>query len=103
MHDFLLSFIFSPSGFRNLCLGTSVAVQLLGLELPAQGMQVRSLVGEPRSHMPHRTAKKKEIFVLQVLTCFQSFFSYSPLFSNTLNYVNTFNYFLQVSPGYLSR
>ena len=32
---------------------TSLAVQWLRLPLPMQRVQVRSLVGEPRSHMPH--------------------------------------------------
>ena len=33
---------------------SSLAVQPLSLHLPMQGVQVRSLVGELRSHMPQR-------------------------------------------------
>ena len=35
-----------------ICRGTSLAVQWLRLCLPMQGVWVRSLVGELRSHMP---------------------------------------------------
>ena len=49
---------------RKLSLGTSLAVQWLGLDLPMQGMQVRSLVGELRSHVPRgqkaKTLKQKQ-------------------------------------------
>ena len=38
------------------CVGTSLAVHS---ELPLQGLQVRSLVRELRSHMPHSAAKNK--------------------------------------------
>ena len=41
-------------------LGTSPAVQWLRLQLPLQGVRVRSLVGELRSCMPHGAAKKKK-------------------------------------------
>ena len=37
---------------KTYCLGTSLAVQWLRLHLPMQGVQVGSLVGELRSHMP---------------------------------------------------
>ena len=43
----------------EMCLGTSLAVQWLRLHvLPIQGVCVRSLVGEQRSHMPPGVAKK---------------------------------------------
>ena len=42
-------------------LGNSLAVQRLRLALPLQGVRVRSLVGELRSHMPHSTAKTQKI------------------------------------------
>lgn len=38
---------------------TSLAVQWLKTELPMQGVQVRSLVGELRSHVLCDTAKKR--------------------------------------------
>ena len=42
-----------------MCLGTSLAVQWLRLHaLPIQGVCIRSLVGELRSHMPLGVAKK---------------------------------------------
>jgi len=41
-------------------LGTSLAVQWLRLCLPIQGLQVQSLAGELRSHMPHGQKKKKK-------------------------------------------
>ena len=37
----------------NEPMGTSLAVQWLRICLPMQGVWVRSLVGELRSHMPH--------------------------------------------------
>ena len=37
----------------HLCGGASLVVQWLELCLPIQEMQVQSLVGELRSHMPH--------------------------------------------------
>ena len=40
-----------PSSFLRSA-GTSVAVQWFRLRLPTQGVRVRSLVGELRSHMP---------------------------------------------------
>ena len=39
-------------------LGTSLAVQWLGLHLPIQGVLVQSLVGELRSHMPRGQKNK---------------------------------------------
>ena len=44
----------SPDPISNLIksLGTSLAVQWLQFPLPKQGLQVQSLVGELRSHMP---------------------------------------------------
>jgi len=36
---------------KSLLIGTSLVVQWLRICLPMQGIQVRSLVGEPRSHM----------------------------------------------------
>ena len=33
-------------------MGTSLVVQWLRIRLPMQGMQIRSLVGVLRSHMP---------------------------------------------------
>ena len=44
-----LSNIGSP---RSPCLETSLAVQWLRLHFPVQGVQVQSLVGELRFHMP---------------------------------------------------
>ena len=42
-------------------MGTSLAVQWLRLRLPMQGVQVQSLVGERRSHMPcGQKAKQKQ-------------------------------------------
>jgi len=38
---------------QGCLLETPLAVQLLRLHLPMQGMRVRSLVREVRSHMPH--------------------------------------------------
>ena len=43
---------------NNFSLGTSLAVQQLRLQLPLQGAQVPSLVGELRSHRPHGMARK---------------------------------------------
>ena len=40
------------------CKGTSLEVQWLRPHLPMQGVQVRSLVGERRSHMPCGQKKK---------------------------------------------
>ena len=40
-------------------LGTSLAVQWLRLCLPMQGVQVRYLVGELRSHVPHSQKNQK--------------------------------------------
>ena len=49
--------------YTLLCLkwvtGTSLVVQWLGLCLPMQGVQVRSLVGELGSHMPRVQKTKK--------------------------------------------
>ena len=39
--------------------GTSLAVQWLRLCLPMQGVQVQSLVGEPRLHMPPSQITRK--------------------------------------------
>ena len=47
-------------GVKFTRLGTSLAVQWLGLWLPLQGAQVRSLAAEVRSHMWHSMAKKKK-------------------------------------------
>ena len=41
-----------PSSLQKVYSGTSLAVQRLRLHLPVQGVQVRSLVRELRSHMP---------------------------------------------------
>ena len=41
-------------------LGTSLASQWLRLHLPVQGVQVGSLVGELRSHMPHGQKTKTQ-------------------------------------------
>ena len=41
-------------GIKNVGVGTSLVVQWLRICLPMQGMRVRSLVGELRSHMPRR-------------------------------------------------
>ena len=48
--------------------GNSLAVQWLAL--PLQGAQVRSLVRELRSHMPHSMAKKKDRERWQTLSKF---------------------------------
>ena len=40
-------------------MGTSLVAQWLRLHLPMQGDQAQSLVGDLRSHMPHRKKKKK--------------------------------------------
>ena len=40
--------------------GTSLVVQWLRLRLPIQGVQVRSLVGNLRSHMPRSQKTKKQ-------------------------------------------
>lgn len=47
------------TSFR-LCSGTSLKVQRLDSALPWQGAQVRSLLRELRSHVPHNVAKKKK-------------------------------------------
>ena len=44
----------------NNFIGTSLAVQWLGLRLPMQGVRVRSLVGELRFHMPRGQKTKTE-------------------------------------------
>ena len=56
LHTEILTFPFFlliHSFIQNTFTGTSLAVQWLGLRLPMQGVWVRSLVGEIRSHMPH--------------------------------------------------
>ena len=40
-------------GYLVKTTGSSLMVQWLRLRLPMQGVRVRSLVGELRSHMPH--------------------------------------------------
>ena len=44
--------------FKTLSLGTSLVVQWLRHRLPMQGVQVQSLVGELRSHMPRAKEPK---------------------------------------------
>ena len=51
---------FSIPQNRNIPLGTSLAVQWLRLRLPIQGVWVRSLVRELRSHMRHSQKTKKK-------------------------------------------
>ena len=43
---------------KKVLVGTSLVVQWLRVCLPTQGMKVPSLVGEPRSHMPHNQKTK---------------------------------------------
>ena len=45
----------------NAGTGTSLAVQWLGLYLSMQGVQVPSLIGVLRPHMPHSKKKKEAI------------------------------------------
>ena len=46
---------------KSEALGTSLAVQWLRLCSPVQGAQVRSLVGELRTHMPGSQKPKHEM------------------------------------------
>ena len=48
------------STFSKEDVGNSLAVQWLGLGAFSAGTQVRSLVGELKSHKPHSVAKKKK-------------------------------------------
>ena len=50
-----------PIIFLKHHLGTSLVVQWLGFHAPNARAQVRSLVGELRSHEPHGKARKINI------------------------------------------
>ena len=58
----ILGVTFSASVFHLTVFvwGTSLVVWWLRLHLPMKGVQVQSLVGELKSHMPHDQKHKKE-------------------------------------------
>ena len=55
----IVAHLLSANMGQNFNQGTSLAVQWSGLRLPMQGVQVRSLVGELRSHMPQNMERKQ--------------------------------------------
>ena len=58
--------------FQNKTLGTSLVIQWVWLHLPVRGVQVWSLIGEPRSHLPcgqrAKNVKQKQYLTNSVKT-----------------------------------